>query len=155
MHLRVCFQANPPLDHSSFWCCLCCCAYPMSGWACQRKPFWIPVGDSFKKAFVEEWVLISDEPSDGQNTFEVPVLHSTDHSGCIPVTPRISKQFHPHFPARTTCRIFIRESQKTYRSHERPLALPKCVTTHYATVFSLQFFDTHRSSLRLPPHWVT
>ena len=29
--------------------------------------------DSFKKAFVEEWVFISDEPSDGQNTVEVPV----------------------------------------------------------------------------------
>ena len=23
---------------------------PMSGWVCQPKPFWIPVGDSFKKA---------------------------------------------------------------------------------------------------------
>ena len=65
----------------------------MSGWVCRWKPFWIPVGDSFKKAFVEEWVFISDEPSDGQNTVEVPVLQSTDHSDCIPVTPRISKQF--------------------------------------------------------------
>ena len=65
----------------------------MSGWVCQWKPFWIPVEDSFKKAFVKEWVFISDEPSDEQNTVEVPVLHSTDHSDCIPVTPRVSKQF--------------------------------------------------------------
>ena len=57
----------------------------MSGWVCQWKPFWIPVGDSFKKAFVEEWVFISGEPSDGQNTVEFPVLHSFDHSDYVPV----------------------------------------------------------------------
>ena len=60
---------------------------------CQWKPFRIPVEDSFKKAFVEEWVFISDEPSDGQNAVEVTVLHSTDHSDYIRVTPRTSK--HP------------------------------------------------------------
>ena len=27
----------------------------MPSWVCQWKPFWIPVGDSFKKAFLEEW----------------------------------------------------------------------------------------------------
>ena len=46
-------------------------AYPMSGWVCQWKAFWIPVGDSSKKAFVEEWVFISDEPSHKQRTVEV------------------------------------------------------------------------------------
>ena len=45
-----------------------------------------------KKAFVEEWVFISGKPSDGQNIMDVPVLHSTDHSDCLPETPRISKQ---------------------------------------------------------------
>ena len=29
----------------------------MTGWVCQWKPFWIPVDDSFKKAYVEEWVF--------------------------------------------------------------------------------------------------
>ena len=24
VHIRVCFQAHPPLDRSAFWCCLCC-----------------------------------------------------------------------------------------------------------------------------------
>ena len=65
----------------------------MSGWVCQWKPFWIPVEDSLKKAIVEEWVFISGEPSDGQNNVEVPVLHNTDHSEYIHVTPRTSKQF--------------------------------------------------------------
>ena len=67
----------------------------MSGWVCQWKPFRIPVGDSFKKAFVEEWVFISDEPADGQATLEDSVLQSTDHSDCIPRTTRISKQCDP------------------------------------------------------------
>ena len=63
----------------------------MSGSVCQWKTFWIPVEDSFKNAFVEEWVFISDEPSEGPSTVEVPMLHITDHSEYIPVTPRTSK----------------------------------------------------------------
>ena len=63
----------------------------MSGWVCQWKPFWIPVGDSFKKAFMEEWVFISDELADEQAPIDDSVLHSTDYSDCIPGTNRISK----------------------------------------------------------------
>ena len=29
----------------------------MTGWVCQWKPFWILVDDSFKKAYVEDWVF--------------------------------------------------------------------------------------------------
>ena len=50
-----------------------------------------PVEDSFKKAFVEEWVFISDVPSEGPSSVEVPMFHNTDHSEYIPVTPRTSK----------------------------------------------------------------
>ena len=50
---------------------------------------------SFKKAFVEEWVFISDEFTDGQAPTEDSVLQSTDHSDCIPGTTRISKQCDP------------------------------------------------------------
>ena len=32
----------------------------MTGWACQWKPFWIPVGDTFQKAYPEEWQLVDD-----------------------------------------------------------------------------------------------
>ena len=49
--------------------------------------------ESFKKAFVEEWVFISGDSSDRQNVMDFPVLHSTDHSDCTLETPRISKQF--------------------------------------------------------------
>ena len=71
-------QANPPLDRSSLGASFVV-AYLMSGLVCQWKPFWIRVEDSFKKAFVEEWVFISGEP-DGQ------------HTEYIPVTPRVSMQ---------------------------------------------------------------
>ena len=37
----------------------------VSGWVCQWKHFWISVEDSFKKAYMEEWVFISDVPSEG------------------------------------------------------------------------------------------
>ena len=85
------FKPNPPLDRSSFGAAFVV-AYLKSGWVCQWKPFWIPVEGSFKKAVMEEWVLISDEPSNGQNTDEVLVLHSTNRSEYIPVTPRVAKQ---------------------------------------------------------------
>ena len=32
----------------------------MSGWVCQWKPFWIPVGESFQKAYLEEWIHMGD-----------------------------------------------------------------------------------------------
>ena len=38
----------------------------MSGWVCQWKPFWIPVGDSFQKAYLEEWIYVGDDSSDEQ-----------------------------------------------------------------------------------------
>ena len=83
---------------------------PMPSWVCQWKPFWIPVGDSFKKAFVEEWFFVSGESSDGQNVMDFPVLHSTDYSDCIPETPRISKQFAslPWEPTRPQDTIFAK-----------------------------------------------
>ena len=53
--------------------------YPMTGWVCQWKLFWIPVDDSFKKACVEDWVFQITDPSDislpggqGDIVFETP-----------------------------------------------------------------------------------
>ena len=64
----------------------------MPSWVCQWKPFWIPVGESFKKAFLEEWVFVGGDSSDEQNVLDFRVLHSTDHAGCTPETPRPSRQ---------------------------------------------------------------
>ena len=56
---------------------------PMTDWVCQWKPFWIPVEDSFKKAYLEEWVFICDAPCDAPS--------SADQGEVIPETSGVSK----------------------------------------------------------------
>ena len=72
---------------------------------------WIPVGESFKKAFLEEWVFVSGESSAEQNPMDVLVLQSTDHADCIPETPRPSRQFDslPWTPTRPQCKAYFWE----------------------------------------------
>ena len=36
----------------------------MTSWIFQWKPFWVPVGDSFQKAYLEEWVRVGAVPSE-------------------------------------------------------------------------------------------
>ena len=68
----------------------------MPSWVCQWKPFWIPVGESFKKAFLVEWIFVAVCSSDVQNVTDFPVLHSIDLTDYIrddhPPTPRPSRQ---------------------------------------------------------------
>ena len=54
----------------------------MTGWVCQWKPFWIPVDDSFKKAYVEEWVFQVADTSD--------LSFSGGQGDVIPETPKVS-----------------------------------------------------------------
>ena len=54
----------------------------MTGWVCQWKPFWIPVDDSFKKAYVEDWVFQITDTSD----FSLP----EGQGDLIPETPRVT-----------------------------------------------------------------
>ena len=96
VHVRGYFQANPPFDQSSFVAAFVV-EFPMPGWVCQWKPFWIPVGESFKKAFLEEWIFTGDDSSDEQGVTNFPVLlHSTGNTDYIrdddPPTPRPSRQ---------------------------------------------------------------
>ena len=68
----------------------------MPSWVCQWKPFWIPVGESFKKAFLEELIFISDDSSDEQRVTDFPVIvHSTGNTDYIrddhPPTPKPSR----------------------------------------------------------------
>ena len=53
----------------------------MTVWVCQWKPFWIPVDDSFKKAYVEDWVFQIADTSD----FNLPY----EQEDLIPETPRV------------------------------------------------------------------
>ena len=32
----------------------------MTEWICRWKPFWIPIGDTFQKAYLEEWQRVDD-----------------------------------------------------------------------------------------------
>ena len=32
----------------------------MAEWICRWKPFWIPIGDTFQEAYLEEWQLVDD-----------------------------------------------------------------------------------------------
>ena len=102
----------------------------MSGWVCHWKPFWIPVGDSWKKALMEEWVFISDEHIDEQAPIDDPVFQSTDYSDCIPGTTRISKQCDP-VPCQTT---IPRDQPHFWERLEAPLpplrSRPKCDFIH-------------------------
>ena len=34
--------------------------FPMTSWVCQWTPIWIPVGDTFQKAYLEEWQRVDD-----------------------------------------------------------------------------------------------
>ena len=96
VHLRGYFQANAPFDQSLFVAAFVV-KFPLPSWVCQWKPFWIPVGESFKKAFLEEWIFIGDDSSDEYRVTDFPVvLYSTGNTDYIrddhPPTPRPSRQ---------------------------------------------------------------
>ena len=102
----------------------------MSGWVCHWKPFWIPIGDYWKKALVQEWVFILDEHTDEQAPIGDPVFQSTDYSDCIPGATRISKQCDP-VPCETT---ILRDQPHFGERIEAPLPplrpRPKCDFIH-------------------------
>ena len=90
--MRGYFQVNPSFDQSSFVAAFVV-DFPLSGWVCQWKPFWIPVGESFTKACLEEWIFTGDDSSDEQGFANFPALvQSTDNKCYIrddePPTPR-------------------------------------------------------------------
>ena len=57
---RVCLCEYVVLVEPTIEALLC----PMTSWICQWKPFWIPVGDSSQKAYLEEWVRVGAVPSE-------------------------------------------------------------------------------------------
>ena len=77
----------------------------MSGWNCQWKPFWIPVGDTFQKAYLEEWIHMSDDSSSNlreQCMANIPTMaHNSEYKDCTtkhkrpeeaPSAPRLTGQ---------------------------------------------------------------
>ena len=83
-----------------------------------------------KKAFVEDWVFVSGDSSDGQTVMDFPVLHSTDHSDCIPETPRVSKEFDslPWEPTRPQDKAYVWERIEAPQPPLQPR--PECNLIH-------------------------
>ena len=51
-----------------------------------------PIEETLKNAYLEEWVFISDTPSEGPNAIEALMFHETHHSDHIPLTLRTLDQ---------------------------------------------------------------
>ena len=93
---------------------------PMSSWVCHWKPFWILVGDSFKKkpcwkSGSSEVTSILNEQAPKDNS----VLQSTHYSDCIPWTTKISKQCDhvPMSPRYLTTNLIFGNNWKYHRHH--------------------------------------
>ena len=90
--------------------------------------------ESFKKAFLEEWIFVGGDSSDEQNVVDFPVLHSTDHTDCIrddhPPTPRPSRQPDslPWEPTRPQDKAYLWERIEAPLPPLRPR--PKCNFIH-------------------------
>ena len=94
VHLRASFLAIASSGVSLI--CLFGNSIPMPSWVCQWKPFWVRVGESLKKTWLEEWIFEGDDSSDEQRAtdFTVP-LHGPGNTDNIrddhPPTPRPSR----------------------------------------------------------------
>ena len=64
----------------------------------------IPIEEALINAYLEEWVLISDTPSEGPNAIEAPMFQKTDHSDHIPWTHRTLDQKEQKLRRRTSSR---------------------------------------------------
>ena len=92
-----------------------------------------PVGESFKKAFLEEWIFNGDDSSDEQRVTDFPVLlHSTGNTDYIrddhPPTPRPSRQpdFLPWEPTRPQDKAYFWERIEA----PLPPVRPRCNFIH-------------------------
>ena len=60
VHVRAFFQANLLFDQSPF-VAVFVIEFPIPRRVCQWKPFWIQIGESFKKAHLDEWIFKGDD----------------------------------------------------------------------------------------------
>ena len=63
MHGRDAFSVFPCCVSVPSLVALCSSSRPiilMAEWICRWKRFWIPIGDTFQKAYLEEWQLVHD-----------------------------------------------------------------------------------------------
>ena len=77
------------IPRSGFLFCWNVCVFPcgrvllMSGWSCQWKPLWIPVGNNFQKAYVEEWLHVGDDSTGGPEENSIKALLAANVSTMV------------------------------------------------------------------------
>ena len=57
---KLCTRATLPVSSLVALCSFSRPIILMAEWICRWKPFWIPIGDTFQKAYLEEWQLVDD-----------------------------------------------------------------------------------------------
>ena len=64
----------------------------MTGWVCQWKPFWTPIGDSFQKSYLEGWIHTGDDSSSTvgeQCMANIPTMvHDAEYKDCTTIQKR-------------------------------------------------------------------
>ena len=77
----------------------------MAEWNCRWKPFWIPIGDTFQKAYLEEWQLVDEgsKRDPGEDNLQT--------------SPNTTESAKPLRPGRLTS-LSIRRSLGTPHQHQ-------------------------------------
>ena len=115
----------------------------MSGRVCQRKPFWIPVGDTFQKAYLEEWFRVGDDSTSDFGEHSTKAILTVDVSTTVrnsenkdctvkqkqpldaPSAPRSSWQPVEQLDAPTWELLGPQGTASFWERTEAPLPLPK------------------------------
>ena len=118
----------------------------MPGWVCQGKPLRIPVGESFQKAYLEEWTHAGDVSSGERGMANVPTLvqdagYKDDTSKQKLPEPALSAPRSAEQPYALTCEPIGHQGTASFWERtEAPLPLlrPRCnFTTPRSSVFFL------------------
>ena len=56
---------------------------PMSGWICQWKPLWIPVGDNNQKAYLEEWLCVGEDSTGDPGEDSIKAIPTANVSAMV------------------------------------------------------------------------
>ena len=66
----------------------------MAEWISRWKPFWIPIGDTFQKAYLDEWQLVDDESKRDPVEDSAQTIPCASDSSTVPSS--MSNLWTPH-----------------------------------------------------------